>query len=133
VKRIFGHAWAFPVTIFGLIYAELFRALGWYFFDCWVGGARVYRVRTCAPIWLLKLWAGWGGHAIGDVIVVQPFVISETVEHELEHVRQCRTLGIFQPILYGLFWIAIKLGCPRSNPYRDNPFEREARRAAGQE
>jgi hypothetical protein len=41
-------------------------------------------------------------------------------------------LGIFQPIMYGLNMLAIKVGCPGSDPYYDNCFEIDARRSAGQ-
>lgn len=52
--------------------------------------------------------------------------------HELEHTRQANILGVFHPILYGLFWITIRLSLHHSHPYYSNPFELEARRAARQ-
>jgi hypothetical protein len=42
------------------------------------------------------------------------------------------TLGIFQPILYGLFSMVIYLFLKKSDYYWSNPFEIEARRVAGQ-
>jgi len=135
VKRLLGFAWASPLTLAGLVYVGVFSAFGWYdkigvFGDAWVwrlNGAR-------APEWLMKLWTKWGGHTIGNVVVMKgsPKKDTVTLRHEQEHVRQCMALGIFQPILYGLAMLAIKLGCKLSDPYFSNPFEIEARRVAGQ-
>ena len=44
------------------------------------------------------------------------------VAHENRHVQQCLAFGPFMPILYGLFHLVYG--------YRDNPFEKDARKYA---
>ena len=135
---LLGDLWALPVTLFGLAYVLPCWALGWYWFDGvervdGVPRALAWRVDLDAPSWLLRLWRGWGGHTIGHVVVLVAGAGLTTLDHELEHVEQCRRLGAFQPILYGLFLLAIWLGCPQLSPSFDYPFERDALRKAGQE
>ena len=133
-KKILGYLWASPVTIVGLLYVNLCYLLGWYDWVALRGDGLVWRVNDSSPSWLKKLWKNWGGHAIGNVVVLNTSVEldSKTLTHELKHVDQVMRLGVFQPIIYGLNLFAIKLGCPGSNPYYDNCFEIDARRAAGQ-
>lgn len=136
IKKFLGYAWASPVTAPGLIYAGMFGLIGWYKWHGIVGDALVWKVNEASsPAWLLSLWKKWGGHTIGNVIVVKQKQVDEKsslMTHELRHVEQCMRLGIFQPIVYGISMLALKLGCPGSDPYYDCPFEIDARRAAGQ-
>jgi hypothetical protein len=135
VKKILGYVWAGPVTAAGLIYSGTFKTLGWYAWYGVNGDALVFVVdEVKSPAWLLSAWKKWAGHTIGNVVVFKsiPDDKSLTLTHELKHVDQCMRLGIFQPIMYGLNMLAIKLGCPGSDPYYTNPFEIDARRAAGQ-
>ncbi len=54
----------------------------------------------------------------------------QLMEHELAHVRQCFALGPLMPLTYALAsFVAWARG---GDFYRDNYFERAARRAAGQ-
>lgn len=134
IKKMLGYAWASPVTFAGLTYAGIFTIAKWY---DWVGvreDGLVFHVKSDAPSWLRKLWTGWGGHAVGNVVVlnVDPEEKPVVLKHELVHVRQCMRLGIFQPVIYAASWIGIKFGCEASDPYLDCPFEIDARRAAGQ-
>lgn len=135
-KSIVGYIWSFPVTFFGLAYALAFHAMGWYLWFGVRGDALVWLVEpTRAPRWLMSLWKGWGGHTIGNVVVLSQDPSrnnSIILTHEQKHVNQCMRLGIFQPIMYGLNMLAIKWGCPGSDSYYDNPFEIDARRHAGQ-
>ena len=135
LKKILGYLWASPVTAVGLLYTATFWALGWHKWEGVKGDALVWRVdQEKAPKWLLKRWMNWGGHAIGNVVVLR-YTIDEsptTLVHEQKHVDQVMRLGIFQPVIYGLNMAAIKLGCPGSHPYYDNIFEVDARRHAGQ-
>jgi len=134
-KKILGYAWAAPVTFFGLAYASVFWAARWY---KWYGaedGALIWLVDAeKSPDWLNGLWRKWAGHAIGNVIVLKDSPVDKetTLIHEKRHVLQCMRLGIFQPIVYGASMLAIKIGCPDSDPYYDCPFEIDARRASGQ-
>lgn len=136
-KKILGFIWASPVTFTGLIYVLLFTLFGWYKHIPTKGPALVWLVQTeKAPKWLMNRWSRWGGHAVGNVVVVKYDLESNngktTLTHELEHVYQCMVLGIFQPIFYGLIWLIIKVGCKECHPYFSHPFEIDARRAAGQ-
>lgn len=132
--RYLKFAWAFPVTFFGLVYALLFWALKWHSWRGIHGDALVWTVNPTAPAWLQSLWKDWAGHAIGNVVVLRnnELINSTTLTHEQKHVDQCMRLGIFQPIVYAMSYLAIKFGCPGSHPYYDSPFEIDARRAAGQ-
>ena len=134
-KRYFGYVWSFPVTFFGLAYASAFQLARWYKWHGIKGDALVWCVDgDRSPQWLLKLWQGWAGHTIGNVVVLKktPEQSPVILVHEQKHVDQCMRLGVFQPILYGLNLAAIKIGCAGSDPYYSNPFEIDARRAAGQ-
>ena len=135
VKKYLGYAWASPMTLFGVVYASAFKALGWYKWHGVEGDALVWLARpSTGPAFLSRLWTGWGGHAMGNVIVLNDNAPNKAriLVHEQKHVDQMMRLGIFQPIIYGLCYVGIKLGCPGSSPYYDNPFEIDARRAAGQ-
>ena len=134
-KKILGYLWASPVTLVGLLYTTAFWALGWHTWVGCHGDGLIWKVnREKSPRWLNKLWNRWAGHAIGNVVVLnQPYIHDNTtLIHELKHVDQVMRLGVFQPIMYGLNLLAIRIGCPGSDPYYSNPFEIDARRAAGQ-
>lgn len=135
IKKYLGYAWASPISLLGITYASAFKALGWYKWHGVKGDALVWTtsLNDC-PAFVKKLWTGWGGHAVGNVVVINENSIDNPriLTHEQKHVDQTMRLGIFQPIIYGLCYVGIKLGCPGSNPYYDNPFEIDARRAAGQ-
>ena len=135
IKKGLGYLWASPVTLVGLVYAAAFWGVKWYKLHGKDGDALVWLVDTeKSPGWLKKLWTGWAGHTIGNVVVlhVSPERFNEVLTHEKCHVDQCMRLGVFQPIMYGLSMVAIKLGCPGSDPYFDCPFEIDARRRAGE-
>lgn len=134
--RIAGFVWAAPLTLLGLIYVHVFVLLRWYKRLGVFGDALVWQlVPEKAPAWLDKAWLRWGGHTIGNVVVVKHDLTTDRgkliLRHEQEHVHQCMVLGVFQPILYALAYIGLMF-CRYSHPYYDNPFEIDARRAAGQ-
>lgn len=127
--------WASPVTFIGLVYALTFHAFKWYKFVGVKDGALVWLLnRDRAPTFLMKYWKNRAGHACGNVIVLRNTIEQNprTFKHELKHVDQVERLSVFQPIVYALSYLAIKFGCPGSNPYYSNPFEIDARRFAGQ-
>ena len=136
VKKYLGYAWASPLTLLGIVYTSTFRALKWYKWHGVEGDAMVWVTSfKDSPALMKRMWMGWGGHAIGNVIVMNEnyiFGSPRILVHEQKHVDQMMRLGIFQPIIYGLCYVGIKLGCPGSNAHYDNPFELDARRAAGQ-
>lgn len=136
ITRMLGFAWALPLTVAGALYATLFTLAGWYSRIGQRGDAWVWQLRPeKAPPWLNKRWAHWGGHCVGNVVVMKYDPDSDrgkvTLRHEQEHVRQCMVLGIFQPILYYTAYLGL-MTCRHAHPYFDNPFEIDARRAAGQ-
>lgn len=136
VQRILGFIWAAPVTVVGLLYVTLFTALGWYKHSGTFDDAVVWNVvADKAPKWLNGLWLHWSGHTVGNVVVMKPDVGSDRfkliLRHEQEHVHQCMVLGVFQPLLYSAAYMGLKF-CRYAHPYYDNPFEIDARRAAGQ-
>ncbi len=136
LTRVAGFVWAAPLTLVGLIYATLFTGFGWYrrtgtFGDALVWNANIDKV----PKWVSNTLLWWGGHSIGNVIVLVADPKSDRVRvilrHEQEHVRQQMVLGIFQPILYGLASLGLRFSRYGHHHY-DNPFEIDARRAACQ-
>lgn len=136
VARVLGYIWTAPLTVLAFVYVTLFTFLGWYKRIGTFGDALVWQPQLeKAPAWLVKAWKGWGGHAIGNVVVIKHDPMSDrfkvTLRHEQEHVRQCMVLGLFQPVIYSIAWIGLYF-CRHSHPYYDNPFEIDARRAAGQ-
>ena len=133
--KIIGYTWAFPVTFIGLTYASFFKVMGWYKWHGIEGDAMVWLVdHSKSPNWLKNLWKGWGGHAIGNVIILSesPQLKPMILKHEQKHVDQVMKLGIFQPFIYAISSIGIYLGCSGSDHYYSNPFEVDARRHAGQ-
>jgi hypothetical protein len=137
--RILGWFWAAPVTLVGLVYALTFWALGWHKWYGLSDDALVWTVNlNKAPVRLLLMWSGWGGHTIGNVVIVKYSPLdgprqAQTLLHEQQHVRQGMILGVFHPVMYGLIWLSIKLACKNSHPYYDSSFEVDARRGAGQD
>jgi len=137
IKRVLGFLWASPVTILALIYVLLFEVFGWYTWSGMKGDALVWAVDTeKSPLWLMSLWKRWAGQTIGNVVVLRYPTDTRlggiTLIHEQVHVAQGMRLGIFQPIMYGLIYLTIKVGCKNSSPYFSNSFEIDARRGAGQ-
>lgn len=135
ILRVLGWVWALPVTVTGILYVAIPWLFGWYSFYGRCGFALVWKCNVeKQPEFLKRAWKRWAGHAVGCVIVLKldPSVRPTTLVHEQKHVDQCMRLGVFQPILWSLLWFVIKVGCPGSDPYYDNPFEIDARRSAGQ-
>jgi hypothetical protein len=132
-----GFVWTFPVTLLGLLFHfGPFSLFGWYEFISIEDFRLVFYTTDKMPTWLANLWKHWAGHAFGALVVLNkdivPTVLFRTIKsHEFAHVKQSFILGIFQPIIYGLAWLAIKL-VGDGDPYLDNPFEIMSRRAAHQ-
>ena len=135
---VLGMIWASPITaVCFLFYILPFWALGWYRYIGFRDVAWLWKVQETAPDWLHRLWKGWAGHCVGNAIVmIEDPDISKRFQvvltHEQEHVYQCMKLGVFQPIFYYLIRLVIWVSCSHAHPYYDNPFEIDARRAAGQ-
>lgn len=132
-----GVAWSSPITIVAaVLYVIPFTLLGWYrYFGVHEHGL-FFVTTNKMPAWLVNFWRRWAGHTAGNIVVMvnEPTAKGQSTItiHELQHVTQCMKLGIFQPILYALSSLSIKLACPNSDAYFSNIFELDARRAAGQ-
>lgn len=134
--RALGWLWAAPLTLCGFLYVTLFSLFGWYERLGTFGDALVWDLNpNRMPAWLKNAWRHWSGHTIGQVVVLNSNPTSYrgqiVLRHEQEHVRQGMVLGVFLPILYGIAYLGLKF-CAHAHPYYDNPFEVDARRAAGQ-
>jgi len=88
------------------------------------------------PRWWTRHWDRWRAHS-GPFVVLLREVPPEgddawirTLMHELEHSRQHFVWGPLMPLAYVVsgMWQLVQ----GKSPYRDNWFEREARRVAGQ-
>lgn len=135
IKKYLGYVWASPVTAFGLAYVCLYTSFGWYRWYGIEGDSLVWVVNNeKLPNWLLEYWKRLNGQASGNVVILKypPDARGMTLRHEQKHVDQAMRLGIFWPLFYYGSKLGIMLGCPGSDPYFDNPFEIDARRAAGQ-
>lgn len=123
---------ALPVSIFGFLYLLLF-----------CHHHRVYEINfpyfefhVDMTSWTYRyLWhKRWSGVSIGSVIIINPFYQSaQTRLHERRHSDQVFLFGVLQPILYVLSTLVIYLFFWNLHAYLDNPFERDARRHAGQQ
>jgi hypothetical protein len=134
--RTLGWLWALPLTLFGLIYTTLFTVFGWYTNMGRHGDALVWNINhDRMPVLLQRAWRHWNGHTVGNVVVINGTVDTHrgriTLRHEQEHVRQGMVLGVFLPVFYSISYLGLKF-CTHAHPYYDNPFEIDARRAAGQ-
>lgn len=133
---VLGMLWCSPITILGGLYVSLFSTFGWFDYAGWIGHAWFFVVRKeQMPRFVVNMMKN-DGHCIGNIIVMkqQPNVSKQTqisALHELARAEHYMRLGIFLPLAYELCSILNKIGCPR-NDFYDNPFEIDARRAAGQ-
>lgn len=126
--RVLLYLWALPVTLLGVLVALVSRG----------SGGTVQRVEG-----VLEAAGGWPARVLrhgfpfsgavaaltlGHVVVgVSLNALTATRAHERAHVRQFERWGVLLLVLYPL---AGMLAWVRGgNPYRDNPFEREARAA----
>lgn len=133
LKFILQIIFLFPITLIGLCYVGLFTLLKWYSYKGKFGPSLVWVVNDNIPKWLYNIWIPWGGHTIGNIIILKQKNINLTIlKHELEHVRQQMILGFLFPFVYAFISIAIKLVCKKSDWYLSNSFEIESRRVAGQ-
>ena len=128
IRRI-GNAlarlWALPMTALGLLMLPL----------AWMSGGRVSVVDGVLEVhggWVtsfLRCWppfgAGAAAMALGHVVLAMSARdMEECRAHERVHVRQCERWGVFfLPAYLGASLWAWMRG---RDPYRDNPFEREA-------
>ena len=135
--------WLIPL-ILSWLYVLFAWIPGWIHFYGYVGGLTwAFDLQDeHVDNWYTRAWAGWAGFGAMSVILLrdrpsQNERYGTTIAHEKRHSMQIWTLGLLQPILYITcsicLFITAKMGItPHIHPYLDNPFERDARRAAGQ-
>ena len=144
--RIIGFVWSLPIII---------PTWGFYILPFWALGALRYYKTDGFPVvmfevvpkwrWWAWLWnrpgvdTKWSGHGVPCAIVSRRKWGSLSTNryrrlrlHEGRHVLQLLALSVLQPILYVICGLVIWRFIPEKHPYLDNPFERDARRAAGQ-
>lgn len=124
----FIYCWVLPITLLGATVSIVSRLSG--------GGGHFH-----SGVW--ESWGGWPGRqlksglplagpvaaiTLGHIVIgVSEQAVHDTRAHERAHVRQCEWWGPLFLLAYPLAsaWAWIRGG----DPYRDNPFERAARRA----
>jgi hypothetical protein len=123
----------FPNTIISAVYLVQFYLLGWVRYEKTTGWAIVLKAVEGKRLAMVSM-RGWTGWASGVFIVMRYDCIDShtTLVHEERHVKQQMVFGIFQPITYFLISVFIWLFLRTKHSYYDNPYERDARRAAGQ-
>ncbi len=127
--RIPLYAWALPATLCGLVFVPFVLLSG--------GSARivagVVEVHGGLAARLFQRGLPWVGPVsamtIGHVVFgCDAARLAATRAHERVHVRQYERWGLF--FLPAYFAAGLLLRVRRKNPYRDNPFEVEARAKA---
>lgn len=140
VGILLGTIWQLPWTILcWLFYILPIWGLGWIeyieFVDFLVVGFRVKKGSWIAKYW--KDWLGWGGPNVimvrWDVVDLNGGTEARTIKHELRHVYQGLVFGILLNPVYIVCSIFIYFFQLERHAYLDNPFERDARRYAGQQ
>jgi hypothetical protein len=126
--RLLGYLWALPVTLPGVLAAIIARGSGGTLQQ--VDG--VLESAGGWPAWVLRRGFPFSGAVaaitLGHVVVgVSLGALTATRAHERAHVRQFERWGMLLLVLYPLAGLLAWMG--GGNPYRDNLFEREARRA----
>lgn len=141
IKFVLGFLWAVPVTLLAfLLYVFPFWCMGWYVFARWHDLAWVWHLSPKAPQWLQVKWKHSAGQAVGNLVIMKSVPDSSAysqviLKHELTHVRQVMILGLFQPMIYALNYVAgtiLKKTVGHVDGYYDNLMELHARRCAGQ-
>ena len=123
--RIFLYLWSLPTTLVGLLFLLPSLVSGGR--AHWVSGVleihsgfASFFLRRCT---LLK--GGASAMTLGHVVLGRDaFALEWTRDHERVHVRQCERWG---PFFIPAYFIGSAIAWARGGqPYRDNPFEREA-------
>lgn len=131
----------FGAFVFTWLYVGALWLLGWVAFARRRGLAVVFVLAPeRAADWYLRAWTRWNGWAGMTAVIVRALPDAEQAEqnvrHELRHTKQFLVFGLSHLLLYGIFSLTIlalaKLKLTARHPYYDNPFERDARNAAGQ-
>ena len=126
--HLLRYAWALPVTLIGMLVVVMAKS----------SGGSVQKVDGVLesdggwPARILRRGFPFSGAVaaitLGHIVVgVSLDALSATRAHERVHVRQFERWGMLLLVLYPLAGLLALLR--GGNPYRDNPFEQEARAA----
>lgn len=139
MKWFLGFLWLLPATVLvWTFYILPAWALRWI---RWDGSPRAFVgsfvLLDSAASFYSKYWEHWAGWSGPCVIILKKDPDDDlryirTRLHELRHCEQQFLFGVFHYPCYVLAMLFIYLFCRKLHPYYDNPFERDARRAAGQ-
>lgn len=133
-----GYLWSGLNTVVSALYLGLFWALGWVRRVGWTEYAVLLDVVPGSALDRYMARGNWLGWASGAFVTVRLAAAAadrqaaRTIRHEDRHVQQQLAFGPLQPILYVLASVWIWLFQRSRHSYLDNPFERDARRYAGQ-
>lgn len=122
--RLLVYLWAFPTTAVGLLFVPAALVRGKM---QWVDG--VLELHGGVVAWFLEnctlLPGGASAMTLGHVVLGRDLnALNRTRSHERIHVRQVERWG---PLFLPAYVIASLIAFLRGrDPYRDNPFEREA-------
>jgi len=131
---VFGWLWCLPYTILSCFLVgpllligqiKIARRYGWIVEVVTVEDSLAERF----------LFANWAGVSFGAWVWYKSRYANSkaTVEHERQHCRQSFRSGLFAPLVYAFFSLAIYFFVPTQHAYFNNPLEEEARVVAGQE
>lgn len=132
--RIFAGIWSFPTYFLALMFIIFpLRIAGQIKSRGWKEGARDFVLKPGS--FLFRKTKQWRGMSVGWFIFYRDeaaYADRQIRIHERQHLRQQLILGIFQWIFYLLMSVVIWISCHTLHAYMANPFELDARRAAGQ-
>lgn len=144
MKKLFailGTIWLLPITILvWMFYILPLWALGHIKFSDWADFLVPHFVldEKKSNSWYAKQWRDWAGVSLPNAIITKyeeghnfPSY-TRTMLHELRHCYQQWAFGPFHWLAYILSTLFIWLFLKDLHSYYDNPFEVDARRAAGQ-
>lgn len=122
------YLWALPATALGVLLAALARTSG----GEWRRVDGVIEASGGWPARMLRAGFPFSGPVaaitFGHVVLgASAPDLDATRAHERAHVRQFERWGVLMLVLYPL--AGLLAGLRGGDPYRDNPFEREARAA----
>jgi hypothetical protein len=140
--RALGYVWSAPYGLLGPLLVLIFRILtllpwvrkkiGWITWWRWRDGALEVLFGGRFPGWLSRPRKiqdeerRWAGFTLGWAIMLWHPEAETILPHEHRHVDQCLVFGVLFPPAYGA-------GMLKGKGYWNNPFERDARRASGEE
>lgn len=131
---VLGNIWMLPTSLVSALYVGVMWAFGQFEWGYTTGWALVLLVPKGSRLFNHMSKSGWAGWSSGPFILLREDheTSAISITHEERHVKQQLLFGVFQPILYIFSSVWIWLFKKQLHSYYDNPFEVDARRAAGQ-